>query len=195
MRARKALFTLLGLAVVAAAADLVAQGEGGGAARGGTQLVMDYSGPRGLPTNEEGNSATLPPVPAGITVQDITAGDAIFHGKGGCYTCHGPEASGMPDKGSGLTVGLNWEAATWPAIDTTITTGIIEPLTRSTIAMPGRGLSGNLTPDEVRQAAAYVWAISHTRGEPWPGGHKQHGTSATTAPATPTATPAQGTGR
>ncbi len=190
MRVRTALFTLLGMAVVGVAADLVAQGEGGGVSRGGTQLVMDYTGPRGMPTNEEGQSATLPPIPAGITLQDITAGDALFHGKGGCYTCHGPEASGMPDKGSGLTTGVNWEAASWPAIDTTITTGIIEPLTRSTIAMPARGLSGNLTEQEVKQAAAYVWAISHTRGEPWPGGHKSHGAP----PASPTETPVHGTG-
>ncbi len=190
MRVRTALYTLLGLAVVGVAADLVAQGEGGGVSRGGTQLAMSYSGPRGMPTNEEGQSATLPPIPAGITLQDITAGDAIFHGKGGCYTCHGPEATGMPDKGSGLTDGVNWEAASWPAIDTTITTGIIEPLTRTTIAMPARGLSNNLTEQEVKQAAAYVWAISQTIGEPCPGGHKSHGTP----PAAPTETPVHGTG-
>ncbi len=96
----------------------------------------------------------------------------------------------MPDKGSGLTTGVNWEADSWPALDTTINTGIIEPLTRSTIAMPARGLSNNLTEQEVKQAAAYVWAISHTRGEPWPGGHKQHSTT----PAAPTETPVHGTG-
>ena len=56
-----------------------------------------------------------------------------------------------------------------------MTAGIPEALTRSGVAMPGRGLGQNLTPEESRQVAAYVWAISHVQGEPWPGGHRTHG--------------------
>lgn len=40
--------------------------------------------------------------------------------------------------------------------------------------MPARGAESNLTDDEIRHVAAYVWGISQTRGEPWPGGHQSH---------------------
>jgi hypothetical protein len=36
-------------------------------------------------------------------------------------------------------------------------------------------------PEESRLIAAYVWAISQTRGEPWPGGHVTHGPEAAQA--------------
>jgi hypothetical protein len=42
--------------------------------------------------------------------------------------------------------------------------------------MPARGGKSDLTREEVRRVAAYIWAISQTRGEPWPGGHTSHGT-------------------
>ena len=57
--------------------------------------------------------------------------------------------------------------------------------------MPPRGGKSDLTPDETRAIAAYVWAISQTRGEPWPGGHATHasmvppGSTAGTAAAPP----------
>jgi hypothetical protein len=40
------------------------------------------------------------------------------------------------------------------------------PLARS------RGAASNLTDEETRRVAAYVWAIAHVRGEPWLGGHR-----------------------
>ena len=46
--------------------------------------------------------------------------------------------------------------------------------TRSPIAMPPRGQHEDLNAEEIRAIAAYVWAISQTRGEPWPGGHATH---------------------
>ncbi len=174
MRMRTLVLALLGLGAAGATAGLLAQHGNYGGPAGTGSLVMDYNGPYGMPTNEEGQPPKLPPLSPGVTLDMIRAGDAIYHGKGGCYTCHGPDATGMPDKGMALTDGVSWEPDTWAAIDSTITNGISEPLTRVTIAMPARGLSGNLTPQEVGQVAAYVWAISTTRGEPWPGGHATH---------------------
>ena len=49
-----------------------------------------------------------------------------------------------------------------------------DAISRSPIAMPARGARGDLTPDEIRHVAAYVWAISQARGEPWTGGHASH---------------------
>jgi mono/diheme cytochrome c family protein len=117
-----------------------------------------------------------------MSVEMIREGDGLFHGKGGCVTCHGPEATGMPNSGSALTAGLHFIPYEWGAIDSLVRQGIPEPVTRTTIAMPGRGAASNLSDDEIRRIAAYVWAISQVKGEPWPGGHQTHGTQTAGAP-------------
>jgi len=132
-------------------------------------------------TDEDGQPRTLPALPAGMTISIIQQGDDIFHGKGGCVTCHGPDALGVPASGSALTHGVAFIPPEWKAIDSLITAGMPEDLTRTPIAMPARGAQSNLTPDEVRLVAAYVWAIGHVRGEPWPGGHRTHVTSVAAA--------------
>lgn len=124
--------------------------------------------------NEDGQSAKLPPLPQGMTLDLIRQGDDLYRGKGGCNTCHGPDGGGMPASGSGITAGLNFVPAQWAAIDSVIKVGIAEPITRTPIAMPPRGAQSNLTDDESRTLAAYVWAISQVRGEPWAGGHQTH---------------------
>jgi mono/diheme cytochrome c family protein len=130
--------------------------------------------------NEDGQRRQLPPLPRGMTLDMIRHGDAVYHGKGGCQSCHGPDGGGMPASGSGITAGLNFVPSEWEPIDSLIRVGIPEPATRSPIAMPPRGAQSNLTNDETRQVAAYVWAISQVRGEPWPGGHRSHGDESTT---------------
>jgi mono/diheme cytochrome c family protein len=132
--------------------------------------------------NEDGQRRQLPPLPQGMTLDIIRQGDAIFRGKGGCVTCHGPDGGGMPASGSGITAGLNFVPSEWGPLDSLMKVGIPEPATRSPIAMPPRGAQSNLTDEETRQVAAYVWAISQVKGEPWPGGHRTHEGSAA-APA------------
>jgi mono/diheme cytochrome c family protein len=142
-------------------------------------------------TDEDGQPTKLPPLPSGMTIQMVQQGDSLFRGKGGCITCHGPDATGMPASGSGITRGTSFIPSEWQPIDSLVTAGIPEAVTRSPIAMPPNGALSNLTPDEVKLIAAYVWAIAHVRGEPWPGGHATH--AATTAQAAqPAATPAGG---
>ena len=118
---------------------------------------------------------TLPPLPAGMTIEMIADGDRIFHSTGGCFVCHGVEAQGMPAAGDRITVGLSYIPATWGAIDSLVIAGMPDAMTRSPIAMPGRGARGDLSWEDASRVAAYVWAISQTRGEPWPGGHPSHG--------------------
>ena len=148
-------------------------------------------GARGLPTNEEGQPPRLPPLPAGMSLELIRAGDGLFHGKGNCFACHGADATGLPNAGSALTMGLNFVPTEWGPIDSLIVAGIPDPITRSAIAMPPRGGKSDLTPEETREVASYVWAISQARGEPWPGGHATHagmvppGSTTGTAPARP----------
>jgi mono/diheme cytochrome c family protein len=144
---------------------------------------------RGLPTNEEGQPPHLPPLPAGLTLDMIRAGDSLFHGKGHCFACHGADATGLPDAGSALTMGLNFVPAELAPIDSLITVGIPESVARSAIGMPPRGGKSDLTPDETREIGAYVWAISQTRGEPWPGGHATHVASAPPGSTAGTAAP------
>ena len=81
---------------------------------------------------------------------------------------------------------LNFIPLEWHPIDSLIAAGIPEPITRSGISMPPRGGKSDLTPEETRAIAAYVWAISQTRGEPWPGGHITH--SSTIPMGSPTGT-------
>ena len=129
----------------------------------------------GSDLNEDGQSAKLPALPAGVSLDLIRQGDALFRGKAACNTCHGPDGGGMPASGSGITAGLNFVPYQMAAIDSVIKVGIPEPTTRTPVAMPPRGAASNLTDEEIRQVAAYVWAISQVRGEPWPGGHRTHG--------------------
>jgi mono/diheme cytochrome c family protein len=110
-----------------------------------------------------------------MTIQTIVQGDSIYHGQGNCSACHGVEGEGLPAAGDGLTVGLNFAQEDWVSIDSLIDAGIPQVLTRSPIQMPPRGGKSDLTPEQVRRVAAYIWAISQTRGEPWPGGHASHG--------------------
>lgn len=171
--------------LVAAGAVVVPQGgadgqqapgraSGGGAARetNAAAVPVDNWQPRKLPA-----------LPSGVTLSLIRQGDSVYHGKGGCNTCHGQDSMGMPNSGSALSLGLNFIPQTPAAIDSLVTAGIPEAITRPSIAMPPRGLGQNMTPEEIRQVAAYVWAISQVRGEPWPGGHGTHGQDSVAAGA------------
>lgn len=129
-------------------------------------------------THDDLQRPTLPPLPSGMTISDIVRGDSIYHGKGTCFACHGLEGEGRPAAGDALTVSLNWAQYQWTSIDSLIDAGIPQTITRSPIAMPPRGGRSDLTDAEVRSVAAYVWAISQTRGEPWPGGHASHASMA-----------------
>lgn len=125
-------------------------------------------------TNEDGQPVKMPPLPRGMTLDIIRAGDSVFHGKGNCFACHGADAEGMPNAGSAVTLGLNFVPTEWQAIDSVIMLGIPESVTRSAIAMPPRGGKSDLSTDELREVAAYIWVISQVQDEPWPGGHRSH---------------------
>jgi mono/diheme cytochrome c family protein len=123
---------------------------------------------------EDGQPTRMPSLPQGMTLNIIRAGDSVFHGKGHCFACHGADGEGLPNAGSALTIGLNFIPTEWQAIDSVIMLGIPEAVTRSAIAMPPRGGKSDLSTDELREVAAYVWVISQVQDEPWPGGHRTH---------------------
>ena len=123
---------------------------------------------------EASQPGILPAMPSSMRIEQIREGDRIFHEKGGCAQCHGGDGEGMPDAGSPLTAGLHFVQPDWSAIQTLVRCGLAETTTRSSEAMPPRGVESNLTDEEIRRVASYVWAISQTRGEPWSGGHSSH---------------------
>ncbi|MES2123366.1 MAG: c-type cytochrome [Gemmatimonadota bacterium] len=124
--------------------------------------------------NDDLQPASLPALPDSVTLEMIQDGDRVFHGSGGCFVCHGIEGQGMPAAGDAITTGLAYIPLSWTAIDSLVTAGMPDAITRSPIAMPGRGARGNLSAEEVKSVAAYVWAIAQARGEPWAGGHDSH---------------------
>jgi|GEM_PF-380856 len=129
----------------------------------------------GFDTDEEAQADTLPTLPVGMTPVTLRDGDRLFHGAGGCVNCHGSEAQGLPARGKSLTTGVAFvPPGDWNAIDSVISVGMPDRQTRSPIAMPPRGQHSDLDATDIRAIAAYVWAISQTRGEPWPGGHVFH---------------------
>ncbi len=127
-----------------------------------------------IETNEDLQPTVLPPLPPGMTLDMIRAGDQLFHTKAGCFVCHGSEGQGMPAAGDAITNSLSYVQHDWRQIDSLITAGLPDAYTRSPIAMPPRGARSDLSDAEIQRIAAYVWAISAVRGEPWPGGHANH---------------------
>ena len=125
--------------------------------------------------DEDGQKPMLPPLAPGMTLGQIVEGDSLFHGKGGCEDCHGSEGQGLPARGKTLTSAIHFvPVGDWSALDSLILVGMAEGRTRSPVAMPARGLHGDLKASEARAIAAYIWAISQVKGEPWTGGHKLH---------------------
>lgn len=191
------LAALAALAMVTAYAPLsLAQQPQGGARPTDPNAPRSDAGGLRVPlqTDEDGQPRNLPALPSGMTMAMIQQGDSLFHGKAGCFTCHNNSGTGISAGGSSLTGGLAHIAGNWTSIDSLITAGVPEAATRTPVAMPPRGAQSNLTPQETRLVAAYVWAIATVRGEPWrPGGRERTrpqvgaGTTTAAAPAADTA--------
>ncbi len=99
--------------------------------------------------------------PAAVTPAAVALGDSLFHSKGNCYACHGANAQGA--------VGPNLTDAEWihndgsyDAIVKQITTGVTAEQSKSKIPMPPKGGS-QITDDEVKAVAAYVYSLSHKK--------------------------------
>jgi mono/diheme cytochrome c family protein len=98
-------------------------------------------------------------VPAGATAADVTEGEKIFSSTGNCFTCHGAGGTG-----SALAPALN--DAQWlhikgdfAEIQQIVNTGVPTPK-QAPAAMPAKG-GAQLSAQQVKQVAAYVYSISH----------------------------------
>ncbi len=113
-----------------------------------------------------GGGAPLPAHPASpadttFPPAMIARGDSIFHGRlagGMCYACHGPTAKGTPGLAPDLTDGqwLHGDGS-YAFIEKTVTAGVPKPK-QSAAPMPPKG-GANLSPDQVRAVAAYVYSL------------------------------------
>ena len=96
-------------------------------------------------------------LPAGVTPQMVTAGQQLFSG-GTCFACHGANGAGTPaapalNDAEWLNIDGSFEA-----IAQTVTNGVPTPK-QFPAPMPAKG-GTPLTDEQVRQVAAYVYALS-----------------------------------
>jgi mono/diheme cytochrome c family protein len=130
---------------------------GGGDADPATQTpeAQEPAPPAGQP-----QQAAPMDLPAGVTAEMVAEGDAIFHGVGICQTCHGPDATGVGNLAPNLTDGtwLNISGRNYDEIVTVVTSGVPEPK-EAAAPMPAKG-GANLTDEQVRAVAAYVYTLS-----------------------------------
>jgi mono/diheme cytochrome c family protein len=104
-------------------------------------------------------AAAKPGASASYSPEQVAKGDALFHGSGNCYACHG-------SKGEGL-VGPNLTDAEWihskgsyDEIVAQINHGVPKAESKSGIEMPPKG-GATLSDDDVKAIAAYVHSLSH----------------------------------
>jgi len=103
--------------------------------------------------------AGVPPadLPAGVTQEMVTAGQALFAGVGGCFACHGQNGEGVAALGPNLTDDewLNISGRNFEEIIQLVNTGVAQPKQFTASQMPPRG-GTTITDEQVRQVAAYV---------------------------------------
>jgi len=98
-------------------------------------------------------------LPDGVTPAMVAEGEEIFNGQGICHTCHmaggvgGPLAPDLTDD-----QWLNIDGS-YDAIVNTVTNGVPEPKEHPGLMLPKGGT--NITDEQVRAVAAYVWSLSH----------------------------------
>jgi mono/diheme cytochrome c family protein len=128
-------------------------------------LVLAGAAPAVAQTSDAAATPAKPEAPASTgaaaaySPELVAKGEALFHGSGNCYACHG-------SKGEGL-VGPNLTDAEWihskgsyDEIVAQINQGVAKEDSKSGIAMPPKG-GATLNDDDVKAIAAYVHSLSH----------------------------------
>jgi mono/diheme cytochrome c family protein len=118
----------------------------------------DAAPPAAAPPPAPPPAAVQVDLPEGVTQDMVAAGQQIFNGAGICYTCHGQD-------GAGGSLGPGLRDQEWLHIDgsyesivNNILNGVAQPI-QYPAGMPARG-GANISDEQVRQVAAYVYAIS-----------------------------------
>lgn len=103
--------------------------------------------------------------PAGVTDAAVSRGRQLYGGKGSCAPCHGALGEGTAE-GVSLTTG-KWELGdgSYAWLQHVIRHSGIAARGRDGDPMPMRGPT-MLSPEEVKDVAAYVWTISRKKVAP-----------------------------
>jgi glucose/arabinose dehydrogenase/mono/diheme cytochrome c family protein len=104
------------------------------------------------------------PLPEGVTQDMVALGDRVYHGQEGganCTGCHGANATGSP-LGPNLTgPKWLWSDGSFAGILKSITEGVPTPKQYRS-PMPPMG-GAQLTPEQTKALAAYVWSLGHAK--------------------------------
>ena len=98
-------------------------------------------------------------LPEGVTAEMVAQGEEVFMVDGVCYTCHmeggvgGPLAPDLTDD-----VWINVDGS-YESIVNNVINGVPEPKEHPGIMLPKGGT--NITDEQVRAVAAYVWTLSN----------------------------------
>lgn len=126
-----------------------------------TEKAGEMTEKAGEDMQEAGEEMQEQELPDGVTKAMIAEGDKVFHGAGICTSCHGPQGKGIPNLGANLT-DSEWlhNDGSYQGILHTVETGVTAQESTSGVPMPAKGGS-NISQDQVKAVAAYVWSLSH----------------------------------
>jgi mono/diheme cytochrome c family protein len=113
--------------------------------------------PQAASTDAGTNDLSLP---EGVTMAMVEDGKSIFAGRGICSTCHGQDATGIPNLGGNLT-DEEWihSDGSYEGIVQTIMNGVSVNASTVGTPMPPKG-GAAISDDQVKSVAAYVWTLS-----------------------------------
>jgi len=99
-------------------------------------------------------------LPEGVTVEMVEQGKAVYGGAGICSSCHGPAGAGIPSLGADLT-DSEWlhSDGSYDGVSKTVMEGVTAQASSTGVPMPAKG-GTNISDDDVKAVAAYVWTLS-----------------------------------
>lgn len=100
-------------------------------------------------------------LPQGVTPAMVSTGEGYFKSIGLCFACHGMDAKGIPGVGANLT-DTEWYHGdgTFEYLVRQILEGVSPSDSRTGVMMPPKGGS-QITEEQARAIAGYVWTLSH----------------------------------
>ncbi len=105
-------------------------------------------------------------LPEGVTPTMVSTGEALYKSIGLCFACHGPDARGVPGAGVNLTDDERLHVdATFEALIQRIMDGVGPDQTKTGVIMLPKGGS-QVTDEQIRAIASYVWSLSRRADAP-----------------------------
>lgn len=103
-------------------------------------------------------------LPPGVTGAMISKGKKLFAGDAICFSCHGADGRGMIGPNLTDQAWLHSKGA-YDDIVAQIRLGVPPEKSKSGVVMPPKG-GTDLTDEQIRAIAAYVWSLSQPRKAP-----------------------------